>query len=306
MLAVALMVPAAALMAAGCGGGDKQDKPKPQAPAVKPGAEGKGGAPTASTGDKTALEATGTGTLKGKVTYVGNPPARADLKIPEENKDKSHCLKGDIKDPTWMVGADKSVQNVVVWLRPPDGKYFKIPADQQQRTDVVKMDQPFCAFEPHVVVLYTYYWDPDSKALKQTGQRFEVRNSAPISHNTNITPNNKLVNTGKNELIPAGKHMDYDAKPGSNSQPGGEELLNIACNIHQWMNARALVFDHPYFAVTNDKGEYEIKNVPAGADLVVAYWHETFGDRPKQSAKTDKVTVKSGETATKDFTVGGK
>jgi hypothetical protein len=304
MLAITLLIPAAALVAVGCGGGDKQDKPKSTGGAPTVGKSGGEGGKAASGGDRTALEATGTGTLKGKVTFMGDPPVPQDLKIPDENKDKPHCMKGPTKDPTWMVGADKGVANVVVWLRPPDGKYFKIPADQQSRKDEVKMDQPFCAFEPHVVAMNTYFWDPESKQLKKTGEVFRVHNSAPISHNTNISPTNKLVNSGKNELIPAGKLMEYDAKPGSNSQPGGEEMLNITCNIHPWMNARALVFDHPYFAVTNEKGEYEIKNVPAGAEVVVAYWHETFGDRPKQSAKTDKITVKSGETATKDLTVG--
>src|SRR5262245_45316575 len=116
MLAIALLIPVAALVAVGCGGSDKQDKPKASGgtPPVKPGGDGgKGPSTTASTGDKTALEATGTGTLKGKVTFAGSPPERAPLKIPDENKDKAHCLKGDVKDPTWIVGADKGVANVV-------------------------------------------------------------------------------------------------------------------------------------------------------------------------------------------------
>src|SRR5262249_50621952 len=199
----------------------------------------------------------------------------------------------------------KGVANVVVWLRPPDGKFFKIPADQQSRKDEVKIDQPFCAFEPHVVAMYTYFWDPESKKLKKTGQTFRVLNSAEFPHNTNITPSNTLANTGKNEIIQPKKDMSYDAKPDVESKQGGEELLNVACNIHQWMNGKALVFDHPYFAVTDAKGEYEIKNAPAGAEVVVAYWHETFpGNRVKQAAKTDKVTIKAGDTTTKDFMVG--
>jgi len=36
------------------------------------------------------------------------------------------------------------------------------------------------------------------------------------------------------------------------------------------------VFNHPYFAVTNEKGEFEIKNAPAGNfNLVV--WQEEAG-----------------------------
>jgi hypothetical protein len=302
MWAVALLIPAATLVAVGCGGGDKQDKPKTQTPAVKPGGEGK----TAATGagDKTALEVTATGTLKGKVTYDGNPPTPVDqTPLMEKQGDKSHCLKGPTKETLWLVGADKGVKNVVVWLRPPDGKFFKIPADQQNRKDVVTMDQPFCQFEPRVVALYTYFWDPESKKLKKTGQTFKVLNSAPIPHNTNFTPSNTLANTGKNEIIQPGKEMVYDPKPGRDTESGGEESINVACNIHTWMGGKVVVFDHPYFAITKDDGTYEIPNAPAGAELTVACWHESFGERLRKAAKTDKVTIEAGKATEKNLTV---
>ena len=34
-----------------------------------------------------------------------------------------------------------------------------------------------------------------------------------------------------------------------------------------------MVLDNPYFAVTDDKGNFEIKNVPAGTQKVVV-WQE--------------------------------
>ena len=39
------------------------------------------------------------------------------------------------------------------------------------------------------------------------------------------------------------------------------------------MKAYWLVLDNPYFAVTDDKGNFEIKNVPAGTQKVVV-WQE--------------------------------
>ena len=37
------------------------------------------------------------------------------------------------------------------------------------------------------------------------------------------------------------------------------------------MRANIRVFDHPYFAVTNEKGEFEIKDAPAGKYRLVIW-----------------------------------
>jgi hypothetical protein len=297
---------ALALVVIGCG--DKGDKPAPPpgtGSKAGPKDSGGGAGAAAKGGERMAVKGTGVATVKGKVTYDGEPPTPKDFKpLMEERKDdRDHCLKGPTKDPTWIVGADKGVKNVVVWLRAPEGHYFEIPAADQSRKNEVVMDQPFCEFQPHVVAYFPYFWDPASKKLKATGEKFKVDNSAPISHNTGYSPTQKLVNTSKNELIKSKEHMYIDARPGPDTQPGGEEMLSINCDIHKWMTARALIFDHPYFAITNDKGEYEIKGAPAGAEVVFAYWHETFpGNNLKTMAKTEKITLKEGDN-TKDLKV---
>src|SRR5438552_940248 len=61
-----------------------------------------------------------TATLKGKVTYDGTPPAKADIsaKFDAVPKDKPHCSKGDTEDPTWIVdSSSKGVANAVVFLK---------------------------------------------------------------------------------------------------------------------------------------------------------------------------------------------
>jgi hypothetical protein len=37
------------------------------------------------------------------------------------------------------------------------------------------------------------------------------------------------------------------------------------------MKGSVRVFNHPYYAVTNDKGEFEIKDAPAGEFRIVMY-----------------------------------
>src|SRR5262249_27065098 len=77
--------------------------------------------------------------LRGKIVYDGVPPVLPDLKNQiNVQKDRDHCLKGDVSNPTWKVRKrDKAVANVVVWLRRADGKPFNIPENQSTRQDVV-------------------------------------------------------------------------------------------------------------------------------------------------------------------------
>jgi hypothetical protein len=301
---------AIALATVGCGGGEKKSE-KPGAGsgggnvAKESGGSGGGGKGGSTGGGLTEVPSTGTATIKGKVTFAGaQVPARKDLKPQmEAQADKDHCLKGPTESMEWIVGADKSVANVVVWLRAPSGHYFKIPDELRHRTDKVTMDQPFCAFQPHVVAINPSSYDPQTKKQVKTGQVFVVNNDAPINHNT-AWKGNPLLNPGKNEILKPknANPMTIEAKPSRDNQAGGEDLLMINCDIHKWMNARAVVLDNPYYAVTKEDGTFEIKNAPAEADVTLTWWHESMGDTLK-SAKTKQIKTKPGDN-TEALTVG--
>ena len=49
--------------------------------------------------------------------------------------------------------------------------------------------------------------------------------------------------------------------------------IQYKCTIHGWMTGYVRIFDHPYYAVTDEDGKFEIKNAPAGKYRIV-YWHE--------------------------------
>jgi hypothetical protein len=53
------------------------------------------------------------------------------------------------------------------------------------------------------------------------------------------------------------------------------------------------IFDHPYFAVTDEDGKFEIKNAPAGACQLLI-WHES-GYGPGKRSGTP-VTIQAGQT----------
>src|SRR5262249_5968411 len=120
------------------------------------------------------------------------------------------------------------------------------------------IDQPCCKFEPHALAV-------------REGQEVVVKNSAPIVHNTNWTGG--LKNPGNNLSIGAGqeitiKDLQADKYP-----------VKLQCNIHPWMNGWVRVFDHPYFAVTDENGKFEIKHAPVG-NFRLRGWQEAVGYVP--------------------------
>ena len=47
------------------------------------------------------------------------------------------------------------------------------------------------------------------------------------------------------------------------------------------MKAWIMVADHPYFAVTDENGNFKIENVPAG-EYEIVFWQEKLSNLPKK------------------------
>jgi hypothetical protein len=319
-----LLIPAVALLVVtpGC---SKKDKDKQE---TKKGGDGGDSDDDGDKGDgddggttaneeRTELKTTGWGTLKGKVTLTGAIPKPGSLMGQiEESKDAKTCEAGlpeERNKQGWKVReSDKAVANVVVWILPPKGSFFKLPPEDKWPdawNKPVQIDQPHCAFVPHVTVAWPKYYSGKEKKLVPSGQKFEILNSASISHNTRPIGNPKF-NNFTNQVLPpkkGGKPTVREIK--LNPQPG-EITLN--CDLHKWMNGKVWALEHPYADVTKGDhvknrdedeafGTYEIKMVPTGGKKVrVVAWHEEAGFiTPKDGVEID---LKKGDN-TKDFTV---
>jgi hypothetical protein len=258
----------------------------------------------------------GLATLKGKITIKGGDPNAviSDLtaKLHEQmksNPDRDYCMTGsdaEKSEQVYRVGANKQVGNVAVFFQAPRGHYF--PIDEKQLKDAkhpVVVDQPHCAFEPHVAVVFPFYHDDPKKPkhFAATGQELQVANSASKAHNTKYP--------GGNKTIPP----NTPAVPVVLEEPNYREPLTFECSIHTWMRAYFWVLDHPYAAVsrsdTNQKenkvnpedpsfGTYEIKNIPAGVKLRLFAWHEKAGFL--NGANGEDIELKEGDN-TKDFEI---
>jgi hypothetical protein len=60
--------------------------------------------------------------------------------------------------------------------------------------------------------------------------------------------------------------------------------MKVVSDTHAWMLGFVHVFDHPYFAVTNEQGIFSIPDLPPG-NYVLKAWHEDAG------IKSQEVTV---------------
>ena len=140
------------------------------------------------------------------------------------------------------------VKNVYVWLMPDDaGNPLAVhPNLQKIKQKPVEIDQPCCMFVPHAVCL-------------RQGQELVCKNSSTIAHNLHWT-GHPLKNAGGNQIIAAGS----DLKIG-NLDRGPVSGQDESCDIHPWMKGWVRIFDHPYFALTDADGKFEIKNAPGGA-----------------------------------------
>ena len=193
-------------------------------------------------------------TIKGNVRYSGT---RVEKKTFPVTIDQYLCGKekeaGDL-----VLSSANGIRNVVVSLNGvPVGS--KAPAHPVP----AKMDQKQCVFVPRVVVV-------------PVGGTVEFLNSDRLLHN---------VRGGGKENPPFNR-----AQPHARTIAIGfksPEVLRVDCDLHSWMRGWIVVAEHPFYAVTNEEGEFVFENIPPGKYKLQA-WQETLG-------RVDQEVAVSGE-----------
>jgi len=208
------------------------------------------------------------GDISGTITLKGTPPAEKPI---DKSADKN-CGTSPTPPTThhYVVGSKGELANAIIALKGMDGKSTGASAAP------AVLDQLHCEYTPVIMAV-------------QTGQKIAIRNSDPTLHNVHAIPA-VAGNTEKNQAqAPNAPDLTF-------SFPKAENFLKFQCDVHNWMFAWVSVFDHPYFAVTDENGKYTIKNVPDGKYTIQAFHRKAA---PASSPKTEEIEVKGG--ATKDF-----
>ncbi|HUL42774.1 MAG TPA: carboxypeptidase regulatory-like domain-containing protein [Bacteroidota bacterium] len=212
------------------------------------------------------------GTITGKVSFKGAKPAITMIKMNADTKCVSMHHGKDVPSEMVIVNSNNTLKDVFIHItKGLEGKKFPTP------TAKVTLTQEGCMYHPHVFGM-------------MANQPLEIVNADPTLHNIHALPkNSKQFNIA--QPIQNSRRTETFDKP--------EVMVKLKCDVHSWMAAYVGVLDNPFYAVTDDKGDFTIKNLPAGTYTVEA-WHEKYG------TQTMNITVGASDTKTADFTMGGQ
>jgi hypothetical protein len=235
------------------------------------------------------------GTIRGSVKWQGTVPRLAPLPL---NKEPQICdSQGQkVRDlERLLIGPNEGIANTVVFLRNVSrGKKIELPAPRRH------LNQKSCRYEPHILLV----------PLQET---LTVKNSDPTLHTVHMS--------GSSDY-----NLPFTAAGQEITRPMNREgVVSLRCNAgHVWMNAEMIVAPHPYYAVTDEQGNFELSNVPPG-DYEIVAWHEGWrvvGQSPLYDIATQMrvqrpvfsepvmwskpVTVPARGTAQVDFTLSEK
>ena len=187
--------------------------------------------------------------ISGIIKLDGPQPKRPPLPLTPESR-KLYEGKPYPRDEVELVSAKGEIKNVFVYIQKglPAGKTYPAPKKP------ALLDQQRSMFRPRIQGLFV-------------GQDFAMRNSDPIIHNV--------------------RSLSQENRPFNFAQPAGtpdrlkrfsdkEGPIELRCDFHRWMRAYIFVMEHPFFAITDAKGRFQIKNLPPG-EYTLATWHESFG-----------------------------
>ena len=201
------------------------------------------------------------GSIEGQVMFAGaTVPKDAPLTLSSETE---YCGK-TLPSERYLISADRKTRNVVVSLT-------GIKSGKAIPTDAVTVTNMQCTFVPHVSVGFK-------------GNKLIMKNDDPIFHTFDIH-----ASLNGKELFHVGLHEKGSSVTKTLAKTG---LMELTCYVHPWQLAYVFIFDHPYAVVTDEKGEFVIKDVPPGIYTLEA-WHEALGIK-----KIPDVKVESGKTST--------
>ncbi len=212
------------------------------------------------------IKVTDGGTIEGKVVFRGTVPSPRKV-IPTQDQE---VCGGPRDEPRIVLGPENTIQGAVVYLKGVEkGRAFEKP----KKPPVI--DNTKCRFEPELQVV-------------PARTEILIVNSDPVLHNTHgyLLTDSRRGRTVFNEAMPQkGQQIKSTLK-----SPG---IVDVACDVHGWMQGWILVAENPYYAVTEKNGTFAIKDIPPGK-----YTLATF--QPYVGVRETPITVEAKKTSNVD------
>jgi hypothetical protein len=171
------------------------------------------------------------GDLSGMIKLKWEVPVIQPHKIILDSKFCGELVAGDINV---VIPSTHGLQNIVISVEgfSQGGKHSP---------STIPLDNAKSRFQPRAIAA-------------MVGDSYEVKNSDPILHNTHLKLDDLTI---LNVALPAsGRNVKKPL-----TQAGA---IPVRCNAHTFMKRNILVFDHPYFAMTDHESSYRITNGPPG------------------------------------------
>ncbi len=226
---------------------------------------------SAGDNDYEVIEVDNGGSASGVVRFDSKYPKRKKIRI---SKDNETC--GTIKrSEKFLVSKEnKGLKNVLVTIEGiTTGKAPHI-------SEAITLQQKGCTYIPHFQVA----------EIGPEGVNLKLINDDGIFHNIHTYFGDSTVFN-----VPQLGTQHEISQP--LTAPG---VIKVNCDVHDWMSADiVLLHNSPYYAVTDENGEFLIDDIPPGTYTVKA-WHEALGTMTKE------VTISDGENSPIDFVIKGK
>jgi plastocyanin len=183
------------------------------------------------------------GTLRGVVKFASETPPRGMF----ATRGDPGCPAGIPQEHLIVKQETRGIKNALVVLDVARGKPMQLTPG--------KLDNKGCRFEPRV------QWVPRTAGVL-------LINSDATAHNVHAYRDDV---TAFSVDLPAGG-------PPVRRPLVTAGLYKINCDRHLWMRAWIYVSDHPYVAVTDAQGRFELADVPAGV-YTLRVWHEGWEEK---------------------------
>src|SRR6266550_5263806 len=190
----------------------------------------------------------------------GSVRGRVSIGVPPTIKRPTSTYSRSV--PTVALAPESELRHVVIYVKDaPTTAVAPMRAEIRQRNE---------DFVPRVVAI-------------TVGSTVDFPNDDSIYHNVFSLSRTKTFDLGR---FPKGKSR------GERFDKAG--VVKVFCQIHSHMSATVMVFDHPWFAIPDERGMFDLSGVPPGTHQITA-WHERLGDT------TLPLRVDPGRPATIDF-----